>query len=279
MARIYLSSTFEDLQGCRAEAYRTMRKLGHDVVSMEDYVASGQRPLAQCLADVAACDACVGIVAWRLGFVPAGQTQSITELEMLEAERRGLPCLVFLLADDAPWPPAMVDDDRRPVLALRKRLRERFTVATFHGADELGGAVATAVARLFQHRADDGDDALPEEIDLYRNCVGRFAGELERDIRFYRLATAALVAATLAALALALAATPESTRWLVGAGALVFASTSPLPAVTMRAVRKKKALLDGYADELRKERPARAAVQAVRRFVEGQLQQAGARAT
>lgn len=279
MARIYLSSTFEDLQGCRAEAYRTMRKLGHDVVSMEDYVASGQRPLAQCLADVAACDACVGIVAWRLGFLPEGHTQSITELELLEAERRGLPCLVFLLADDAPWPPAMVDDDRRPVLALRKRLRERFTVATFRGADELGGEVATAVARLFQHRAGDGNEPLPEEIDLYRNCVGRFAGELERDIRFYRLATAALVAATLVALALALAATPESTRWLIGAGALVFASTSPLPAVTMRAVRKKKALLDGYADELRKERPARAAVQAVRRFVEGQLQQAGVRAT
>ena len=47
----------------------------------------------------------------------------------------------------------------------------------------------------------------------------------------------------------------------------------------MRAVRKKKALLDGYADELRKERPARAAVQSVRRFLEGQLQQAGVRAT
>ena len=67
MARIYLSSTFEDLKDCRAAAYRTLRKLGHDVISMEDYVASGQRPLAQCLADVAGCDACVGLVAWRLG--------------------------------------------------------------------------------------------------------------------------------------------------------------------------------------------------------------------
>ena len=34
---------------------------------------------------------------------------------------------------------------------------------------------------------------------------------------------------------------------------------------------KKKALLDSYADELRKERPARAAILAVRRFVESQL--------
>lgn len=51
---------------------------------------------------------------------------------------------------------------------------------------------------------------------------------------------------------------------LVAGGGLLFASTSPFPAVTMRATRKKKALLDGYADRLSKPRPARAAVLAVR---------------
>ena len=142
MAKIYLSSTLEDLQACRAQTHHTLRQHGHDVVSMEDCVASGQRPLAQCLADAADCDACVGLVAWLLGFVPAGSVQSITELELLAAERGGLPCLVFLLDDDAPWPPSMVDDDRRAVLALRQRLRERFTVASFRGAGrrDAGGA-------------------------------------------------------------------------------------------------------------------------------------------
>ena len=106
--------------------------------------------------------------------------------------------------------------------------------------------------------------------------MGRFSSELERDIRFYALASAGLIVAALVTIALALAAMQDTPQLLAGAGALVFASTSPFPVVTMRATRKKKALLDGYADELRKDRPARAAVQAVRRFVESQLAGAAA---
>jgi len=56
VARIYVSSAYGDLKEHREEVYRTLRKLGHDVVVMEDYVAADQRPLERCLADVAACD-------------------------------------------------------------------------------------------------------------------------------------------------------------------------------------------------------------------------------
>ena len=56
MAKIYLSSTYKDLAEARAAVYRVLRKMGHDVVAMEDYVSSDQRPLDQCLADVAASD-------------------------------------------------------------------------------------------------------------------------------------------------------------------------------------------------------------------------------
>ena len=61
MSKIYLSSTFEDLRTHREAVYRVLRQLRHDVVSMEDYVASPQRPLDKCLADVAACQAYVGL--------------------------------------------------------------------------------------------------------------------------------------------------------------------------------------------------------------------------
>ena len=69
-ARIYISSTFSDLQAHREKVYRVLRQLGHDVIAMEDYVAADQRPLAKCLADVAACDLYVGIFAHRYGYVP-----------------------------------------------------------------------------------------------------------------------------------------------------------------------------------------------------------------
>ena len=276
MSKIYLSSTFEDLKAYREAVYRALRQLRHDVVSMEDYVASTQRPLDKCLADVAACQAYVGLFAWRRGFIPPGHEHAITELELREAERHEVPCLVFLLADDAPWPAAMRDADPGAIHALREALRTRYTVQFFHNPDELARQVATSVANLFRGAEDEAAEPTAEDIGLYRNCVNRFASELQRDIRFYALASAALLGVAAVALGVALAAMQDTPQLLLGAGALVFASSSPFPAVTMRATRKKKALLDGYADALRKEKPPRAAVLAVRRFVESQLAQAAA---
>ena len=71
MARIYISSTYEDLKDCREAAYRALRRLRHDVVAMEDYVAADERPLDRCLEDVANCDVYIGLIGWRYGFVPA----------------------------------------------------------------------------------------------------------------------------------------------------------------------------------------------------------------
>ncbi len=277
MSKIYLSSTFEDLRDFREAAYRALRQLQHDVVSMEDYTASPLPPLAKCLADVGRCRAYVGLFARRRGYVPPdqpagqppGQARAITELELAEAERLDIPRLLFLLADEVAWPPEHVDPDPQPVQALRQRLRARYTVQFFRNPDELARQVATAVANLFA--GDAAEDASEAELGLYRNCVGRLSGELERDIRFYARASLGLLALAALALAAALAALEGTPQLLIGAGALLFASGSPFPAATLRATRRKKALLDGYADELRKSRPPRAAVQAVRRFVEGQL--------
>lgn len=63
--KIYISSTFQDLKEYRDKVYRQLRKMRHDVISMEDNVAGDQRPLAQSLADVAAADIYIGILAWR----------------------------------------------------------------------------------------------------------------------------------------------------------------------------------------------------------------------
>jgi hypothetical protein len=70
MAKFYVSSTSEDLKGYRSEVYHTLRRMGHDAIAMEDYVASDQTALARCLADVGKCDGYIAIVAWRRGDVP-----------------------------------------------------------------------------------------------------------------------------------------------------------------------------------------------------------------
>jgi hypothetical protein len=64
MARIYISSTYEDLKKEREAAAQAVRRLGHQSVYMEDYVASPQFPVDKCLQDVKSCDVYVGIFAW-----------------------------------------------------------------------------------------------------------------------------------------------------------------------------------------------------------------------
>src|SRR5688572_19262967 len=99
--KIYISSTYLDLIDHRLAVDRTLRRMGHDVIGMEQYVAEGNKPLDRCLADVGVADPYVVIVAWRYGYIPSDKPSSgklsITELEYQEAKRVGRPILAFLL--------------------------------------------------------------------------------------------------------------------------------------------------------------------------------------
>jgi hypothetical protein len=152
MAKIYVSATFLDLQEHRAQVERVIRRMGHEDVAMEYYVAEDQRPVAKCLADVAACDVYVGIFAWRYGWQPKDDNPngwSITEMEYRRAEELKKPCLIFLLDGKAPWPPDFIDDDKTQIRKLRNELSEKHSTGPgFKSADELARLVAEAIYKL-----------------------------------------------------------------------------------------------------------------------------------
>jgi hypothetical protein len=161
VARIYISSTYGDLREHREKAYRALRQLDHDAVAMEDYVAADQRPLAECLEDVAACDLYVGIFAHRYGYVPEHDNpdgRSITELEYRHAEALGIPRLVFLLDPAVPWAPAWIDafigdgDHGARIRALREELGRDRLVSFFTTADGLAQQVGVAVTKQLAAR-------------------------------------------------------------------------------------------------------------------------------
>lgn len=165
MARIYLSSTFEDLKAHRSAVYRVLRQMRHDAVSMEDYTAGEARPLDACLADVAACDVYIGLFAWRYGYVPVEdnpEAVSITELEYRQAGQTGKPRLVFLLDPAVPWPRAYSDDvtgdgDRGArIKAFRDRLGQEHLRASFTSPDDLASAVSVALVRQLQAFTEAG---------------------------------------------------------------------------------------------------------------------------
>jgi hypothetical protein len=70
MATIYLSSTYEDLKDYRRVVFELLRKSDYQVIAMEDYVATDQRPVDKCLKDVDRADLYVGLFAFRYGYVP-----------------------------------------------------------------------------------------------------------------------------------------------------------------------------------------------------------------
>jgi hypothetical protein len=151
---VYLSGTYKDLVEHRKAAYQQLRMMRHDVIGMEDYVASDQRPTDKCLADVAKSDVYLGIFAWRYGFVPSRgnpQKRSITELEYRRAKALDKPCLVFLSQDDAPWPITMMDSYTgesgagTQIKQLRAELADQHVVSFFATPDQLASRTAAAI--------------------------------------------------------------------------------------------------------------------------------------
>ncbi len=75
---VYVSSTFIDLEGHRAALKTALEKARYDVECMEKYTAFDEQPLDRCLADVAATDVYVLLIAHRYGTRPAEDNPPIT---------------------------------------------------------------------------------------------------------------------------------------------------------------------------------------------------------
>jgi hypothetical protein len=136
------------LQKEREAAAKAVRRLNHQAICMEDYVASDQRPVDKCLQDVRDCDAYVGIFAWKYGDTPDGYDKSFTHLEYEAAREAKIPCLIFLLDEKASWPVNNVDtkEERDKIDHLRSELSKEHIVSFFKNAEELGGLVSAVVS-------------------------------------------------------------------------------------------------------------------------------------
>jgi hypothetical protein len=174
VARIYVSSTSEDLADYRKEVSQALRRLGHEDVAMEYYVAEDARPVERDLSDVSSCDVYVGIFAWRYGHIPPEHNpegRSITELEYRRALADGKECLIFLLHEDARWPRGKMDRDMSRIEALREELAGgRHTVNFFSTVDELTRKVNEAVI-AWEKRSGVVVDREPADWLAYREAV------------------------------------------------------------------------------------------------------------
>ena len=95
--KAFVSSTFTDLQAHRRRVIGTLRGSSLHVDPMENWTATSSEPKEFSQERMKGCDVCILLVAFRKGYVPDGETLSITQMEYRCAVELGIPVLVFLL--------------------------------------------------------------------------------------------------------------------------------------------------------------------------------------
>jgi hypothetical protein len=146
VARIYVSSTYEDLRNERGVIWNALKKLDHDAMGMEAYAAADARPVERCVEDVASCEGYVGLIGHRYGYVPDGYGGlSVTHLEYKAASERGIPHLMFFL-DRRGGPPL-----EPSVAEFRSAIEKEVMVRHVSDASSLEADVLHATMETFEH--------------------------------------------------------------------------------------------------------------------------------
>jgi hypothetical protein len=157
MLKVFLGSTFRDLKGHRQAVRDAINRLdGCKCIAMEDFGSHSGQPKEVCREPAAGCDIFVGLVGRYYGFVPEGETVSITELEYETARSLCLPRLLFV-ADDS-FTPVFIRESEAAYTRqeqLRARILAGETVDQFgNDAEKLAARVAAALTNeIARHRA------------------------------------------------------------------------------------------------------------------------------
>jgi hypothetical protein len=105
MPRVFISSTFKDLELFRQAAFEAIQSLGGVGENMIYWSADDTEPSGSSVSKVRSSDLMVLILAHRYGYLPKNSSYSITELEYRAAREANVPVLAFIVDGRTPWPP------------------------------------------------------------------------------------------------------------------------------------------------------------------------------
>src|SRR5215813_6622155 len=166
--RAFVSSTFVDLKEHRAHVISSLRRAGFAVDPMEDWTADSDEPKKFSQDRLNGCDLCVLLVAFRRGYVPGGETLSITQLEYKAALKKEIDILPFMLDEDTPWRAKFDEREKDPeIVKWRADLRKHHGVEPFGlepGSIDLTGALGRWLAKRPAQPPLVGSQAVPTKI-------------------------------------------------------------------------------------------------------------------
>lgn len=97
MKKIFISSTFQDLQLHRNQIWGVIQNFDVEVIGMETFGARKSKPLETCLKEIESCEIYIGIISMCYGSVDEETGKSYTQLEYDKAKELGLEILIYLL--------------------------------------------------------------------------------------------------------------------------------------------------------------------------------------
>jgi tetratricopeptide (TPR) repeat protein len=131
--KVIISSTARDLPEYRDTARHVCHRLGMIPLAMEEFGPDPRQAAELCRQKVNEADVFLAIIAHRYGDKPGGSDISYTEIEYNRAIERGKPVLIFMVDDDEPWLPKMMDQGkaREKLEAFKAKLRRKHVVRPF----------------------------------------------------------------------------------------------------------------------------------------------------
>ena len=131
--KVIISSTARDLPEYRDTAIHVCQRLGMIPLAMEEFGPDTRQAAELCREKVDEANVFLAIIAHRYGDRPDPGDISYTEIEYNHAIKGGKPVLIFMVDDDEPWLPKMMDqgEARQKLEAFKAKLRRKHVVRPF----------------------------------------------------------------------------------------------------------------------------------------------------
>ena len=171
--RIFVASTYEELEGYRAAATRSILTSGNISEDMLFWPAEDSPPLDVSIRRVRSSDLLILLIAHRYGNPPEGHNVSITELEFDEAVTLGIPILAFSVDPTYPWNPSYVETDqaaRARLEAFIQKVSRQVVRKHFTSPESLEVAITHS---LTQHMGQARNPLLPRYVQARARQVSR----------------------------------------------------------------------------------------------------------
>lgn len=134
-----LSSTYSDLEEHRKIVLKGLQNLQQHIGAMEIFYAKPNKPKDVSISEAKSSNIYIGIIAWRYGTIDEETGKSLTQLEYEAAYGKNIPCLIFLMDEEYPFPSKFIDkgDNGKRLVDFRTKLKNNHTCSFFTTPQDL----------------------------------------------------------------------------------------------------------------------------------------------